>query len=216
MDPVTVALRNDYEVVVRGLATMLEPYAAQVRVVELDSRVNPVLPVDVTLYDTFSQHEADADGMTEILADPHVGRLVVYTWSSEPELVRSAMERGVAGYVDKGASAEELVDAILRVSRGEQVTPDEERPAEPPTRLAAAAYPGKEHGLSPREAEVVALITQGLTNEQITQRCYLTINTVKTYIRGAYAKIGVTRRAEAVRWGIEHGMLPTPEREIRP
>ncbi|RIK15937.1 MAG: hypothetical protein DCC50_06575 [Acidobacteria bacterium] len=73
--------------------------------------------------------------------------------------------------------------------------------ARPPGR-----WPGMDHQLSPREAEVVAFITQGLSNQDITERAYLSMNTVKTYIRSAYLKMGVTTRSQAVRWGMQHGM----------
>lgn len=71
----------------------------------------------------------------------------------------------------------------------------------------AEGWPGHEHGLSRRESEVLTLITAGLTNAEISGRCHLSANTVKTYIRSAYVKLGVRRRAEAVRWGMEHGLL---------
>ena len=63
-------------------------------------------------------------------------------------------------------------------------------------------------GLSARESEVLALITQGYTNNDIAARSYLSINSVKSYIRSAYRKIGVERRSQAVRWGMENDMLP--------
>jgi DNA-binding CsgD family transcriptional regulator len=69
-------------------------------------------------------------------------------------------------------------------------------------------------GLTAREAEVLALITQGFSNQEIAERSYLSINSVKTYIRTAYRKIGVTRRAQAVVWGMKHGFEPTPLRVI--
>lgn len=69
----------------------------------------------------------------------------------------------------------------------------------------AGAWPGKSAGLTAREAEVVALITRGFSNEQIAKHTYITINTLKSYIRSAYRKMGVKSRAQAVRWGIEHG-----------
>ena len=69
-------------------------------------------------------------------------------------------------------------------------------------------WPAKEAGLSPREAEVVSLIVQGLSNEQIAEQCYLSLNTVKTYVRSAYRKMDVTTRAQAVAWGIENGLKP--------
>lgn len=55
---------------------------------------------------------------------------------------------------------------------------------------------------------MVALITQGLTNWEIVARSYITMNSLKSYIRSAYRKMGVERRSQAVRWGMEHGMLP--------
>ena len=62
----------------------------------------------------------------------------------------------------------------------------------------------------------MALITQGLTNQQIADRAYLSINSVKTYIRAAYRKTGVERRSQAVLWGVAHGFLPDRERTIDP
>ena len=66
-------------------------------------------------------------------------------------------------------------------------------------------WPGRGHGLSPREGEILALIGQGLTNDDIARQLFLSINSVKTYIRSAYRKIGVTRRTEAVLWFVDHG-----------
>ena len=62
--------------------------------------------------------------------------------------------------------------------------------------------------LSARETQVVALIVQGLSNAEIAATAFLSINSVKTYIRTAYRKMGVTRRAQAVGWGMTHGFAP--------
>ena len=80
----------------------------------------------------------------------------------------------------------------------------------------AGDWPGRAAGLSPREAEVIALITQGLSNQEIADRAYLSINSVKTYIRSAYRKIGVTRRTQAVLWGVDNGFKPDTLRTIDP
>jgi DNA-binding NarL/FixJ family response regulator len=69
-------------------------------------------------------------------------------------------------------------------------------------------WPGRSPGLSAREAEVIALITQGLGNPEIAARTYPTVNTVKTYIRTAYRKSGVDSRTRAVLWGVDHGFRP--------
>ncbi len=64
--------------------------------------------------------------------------------------------------------------------------------------------------LSERESELMHLVTAGCTNREIAARMYLSINSVKTYIRSAYRKIEVTSRAQAVLWGVRNGYLPEP------
>jgi two-component system, NarL family, response regulator LiaR len=68
--------------------------------------------------------------------------------------------------------------------------------------------------LSPREAEVVALIARGLTNQEIAERAHVSMNTIKTYIKSAYRKMGVTRRAQAVLWALDNGFESDTERDI--
>jgi DNA-binding CsgD family transcriptional regulator len=62
------------------------------------------------------------------------------------------------------------------------------------------------HGLSRRESEMLHLITCGLSNQEIADSLYLSINSVKTYIRSAYRKIDVTRRSQAVAWSVRRGL----------
>ena len=65
---------------------------------------------------------------------------------------------------------------------------------------------GETEGLTPRESQVVALIAAGRTNQQIAEECHVTLNTVKTYIRTAYQKMGVDSRTQAVVWCLGHGL----------
>ena len=60
------------------------------------------------------------------------------------------------------------------------------------------------------------MITQGLSNADIADRAHLSINSVKTYIRNCYRRIGVTSRSQAVLWGVEHGFRPDRRRIIDP
>lgn len=77
-------------------------------------------------------------------------------------------------------------------------------------------WPGRMAGLSSREAEVIALIASGLTNHEIADRAYVSLNTVKTYIRSAYRKIGVERRPQAILWAMENGFWHDTERTLDP
>lgn len=75
-------------------------------------------------------------------------------------------------------------------------------------------WPGDKHGLSARESEVLALICQGLSNQQIAGQIFLGINTIKTHTRTAYRKVGATSRTQAVLWGLANGFEPDHGRVV--
>lgn len=207
--PLRVRLANDFELIVEGLKAVLEPYAERVRIVETDVKGDADRTVDVTLYDTFGRTRESAQSLGDLLTDPTAGKVVVYSWNTNPALVAEVLMRGCRGYLEKSLSAKELVDRLELVAAGEIVSPVRDTSAddqEDPEQLGA--WPGRHAGLSLREAEVITLITQGLTNPEIATRIFITLNSLKTYIRSAYRKMGVERRAQAVRWGLENGMVP--------
>ncbi len=205
---IRLAIINDYEVVVRGLADMLSSATTDdFEVVELDSGMPVQQSVDIALYDTFAQTQGDGPGVAELLANPGVGKVVVYSWNVQRRLVDAAVAQGVAGYLSKGMSAGELAAALIKIHHGELVLPPSE-PDELEVPLAGGNWPGRDQGLTPREAEVIALITQGRSNQEIADQTCLSINSVKSYIRTSYRKMGVTSRTNAVLWGLEHGFAP--------
>jgi DNA-binding CsgD family transcriptional regulator len=108
-------------------------------------------------------------------------------------------------------SPAQLVTKLEEIRDGAVVTPP--WPGERVVRRGHD-WPGAEHGLTARESEIVALIARGLSNRDIAERSYLSINSVKTYIRTAYRKVGVTRRAQAVVWGMQHGLEPDRQRSV--
>ena len=161
------------------------------------------MDVDVALYDTFAQSEADDDRLDVLLDNPHAARVAVYTWSFHRALIDIALAKGVGGYLSKTLPAAELVDALERIHAGEVVV----SPTPPTTSrpVVGLDWPGRAEGLTEREAEIMALITQGNSNAEIAALTYLSINSVKTHIRNAYRKVGVTSRTQAVLWGVDHG-----------
>jgi DNA-binding NarL/FixJ family response regulator len=207
--PVSVALVDDYDVVVIGLAHLFDSYADRIVVAELDANEAVSDAVDVALYDSFAQPEADHSDIDVLVNNPHARHVAVYTWNFHPALIDSALVKGAHGYLSKTLPARDLVTAVEAIARGEIVV------SEPPRRSRPAAgldWPGRAEGLTDREAEVLALITQGKTNAEIAAVMFLSINTIKTYIRSAYAKIGVTTRPHAVLWGVKHGFTPDHNR----
>jgi len=205
-----VAIVNDYELVVVGVAALLAPFSDRVKVVELDSKLPVTSDVDVVLYDTFGQVQGGTVDLQALLGSSDA-RALIFSWNVHPELVEASLSNGAAGYVSKGVTAEELVTAIEGVHAGERVVPSVTNRA---TTIDDGDYPGRDAGLTAREAEIIALITQGLSNQEIAERSYLSINSVKTYIRTAYRKMGVARRSQAVLWGIRNGMQPDVVRRV--
>lgn len=198
-----IALVNDYPVVVEGLRQLLA-HDVRIYVVELDAQNDPSQPVDVVLIDTFASERSAVDDVIRLLGDPRIGRVVVYSWSTDAALVAEVLDAGAHGFFPKSLSGPELAEALVRVQAGEQVV----LPAGMAAEVEHGVWPGREFGLTAREAEVVGLIAQGFTNGEIARCCYLSINSVKSYIRSAYRKMGVERRSQAVRWGLENGMVP--------
>jgi two-component system, NarL family, response regulator LiaR len=211
--PIRLAIINDYEVVVRGLAEMLSTVSDAFDVVELDTRLPVENDVDIALYDTFAQTQGDSPAVSQLIDNPRVGKVVVYSWNVGKPVVDAALRRGVAGYLSKALGGADLAAALVRIHAGEVVVPeatDDETP------VAAGDWPGRAHGLTPREAEIIALITQGLSNQDIATKASLSINSVKSYIRTAYRKMGVTSRTNAVLWGLHHGFTPDHLRDLAP
>jgi DNA-binding NarL/FixJ family response regulator len=207
--PFTIALIDDYDVVVLGIARMLEPFADRVVIAEMDTNEPLEEPVDIVLYDSFAQSESNGEGIAALVRNPKARRAVVYTWSFHPDLMAAASRIGVDGYLSKALPARELVEALEAVHAGEVVV------SEPPGRVRSAPglnWPGREEGLTDREAEILALITQGRSNAEVCTLTFLSPNTVKSYIRGLYRKIGVSSRTQAVLWGVSHGFTPDHRR----
>lgn len=202
--PIRVALVNDDEVVVRGLDAMLRNYTDQVQVVELAAGKAVMTPVDVVLYDTFGMGQGDGPAVARLVASPRVDKVCVYTWNFQPWLARAAIDQGVKGYLSKSLPARHLVEAIVAVHSGRTII----SPAPGRRTVIAGDWPGREEGLTPREAEVLSLITAGLSNLEIAERTQLSLNSIKSYIRTCYRKIEVDSRSKAVLWGIAHGMNP--------
>jgi DNA-binding NarL/FixJ family response regulator len=207
--PITVALVDDYDVVLMGVANMFDKYRDRVVVAEIDANTSLDDPVDIVLYDSFAQPESDHEEIADLVKNPRARRVVVYTWNFHPDLVESARAKGAHGYLSKTLPARELVAALEAVHAGEIVISD----APPRARTAPGLdWPGRGEGLSDRESEVLALITQGKSNAEVATLTYLSPNTIKSYIRTIYRKIGVASRTQAVLWGVDHGFTPDHHR----
>jgi len=204
--PVTVALVNDYELVLAGVATMLRPYRDHLVVLDRALERTPDRAVDVSLFDTYGAADDQLDRVKTLAEDRMSGAVVVFSFSTAPQLVTAALGAGADGFVSKTVNGRQLADAVITVADGHRVvlTPTPHR-----HRDGALGWPGRGRDLSARDSELLVLLRQGYTNREIAERLYLSENTVKTHLRRLFHKLGVSNRTQAA-------MVATEDEEFRP
>ncbi len=196
MDSITrrVAIQSPHEVVVRGFHSMLVDVSA-VEVVEVSDRP------DLVLYDVLGLHRGGGADLTGLLRDSEVTVLAVAR-DLRPDLVAQALAAGAHGIVPMDVTSTSLTEAVtaaVRFGPGTDDRSDRDRSRD------RGHVPGSEVHLTGRERDVLGLIARGYSNQEVATLSFLSINSVKTYIRTAYRKIGVNSRSQAVIWCLTHG-----------
>jgi DNA-binding NarL/FixJ family response regulator len=160
---------------------------------------------DVVLFDVMALLSGDM-ALLSYLVETSGSKVLAVGRDLRPDLVGQALAAGVDGFFSLSADEEELLAAVESAATGWQVGDPGVDPTVGSSRSEARAHSlGADVGLTPRETDVLALIAQGLSNQQIATELFLSVNSVKTYIRSTYRKIDAPSRAAAVSWAIRHG-----------
>jgi DNA-binding NarL/FixJ family response regulator len=217
-DTVRVLLADDQRVVREGLGTLLG-LLPDVEVVGMAADGEEALAMalelrpDVVLMD-LRMPRCDGVEATRRLRnhDPNIKVLMLTTYADDRSVI-VALRAGARGYLTKDAGAEEIRHALQQVTRGQAAID----PAVQHHLLdAISAGPAATHaepnvrlpdGLTPREAEVLSLIAEGLSNAEISHRLVLSETTVKSHINHLFAKTRVRDRAQAVAYAYRHGLI---------
>lgn len=187
-----VAVVNDFELIVRGVAEMLAPFRDRVLVVELDVGTNPASRVDIALFDTYGHARSGVDRVRSLATDPRVGAVAVYTWILPPGQVDAVLTAGARGVLSKSTPADTLVDALTAIDVGDiVVSPVFSRPRE-------RIWPGHDLGLTVRESEVAAFLAEGLSNHEIADALYISEHTVKSHLKAIFQKTGAASRTQVI------------------
>ena len=210
MTPIRVMLVDDHAVVRSGLATFLMTCDDMELVGEAESGEQalarcPLLKPDVVLMDLVMP---GMDGATatrrlrEVCPDVQV---IVLTSFKEQELVQGALQAGAIGYLLKDVTAAELASAIRAASMGKPTLAPEAAQA----LIQATRYPAEKVGfdLTEREREVLALMVEGLNNNQIAQRLVVSPSTAKFHVSSVLSKLGATTRTEAVAIALQNKLV---------
>ncbi|HET7128733.1 MAG TPA: response regulator transcription factor [Gaiellaceae bacterium] len=217
--PVRVVLADDQRLVRESLSTLLDLLdgielvgnaADGEEALELVERNHP----DVVLMD-LRMPRLDGIEATRRLRErqPNV-RVIALTTFADDESVLGALRAGARGYLTKDSSSDQIREAILAVAAGDAaldpavqhhvvaaLASGESEPVSAPTLPA---------GLTPREAEVLALIAEGLTNAEIAQRLVVSPTTVKSHVNHLFTKAGLRDRAQAVNFAYRTGIARPP------
>ena len=199
-DPVWVHVATTQPVVKAGLVAMLQtaPLPLAVTTAQPVFADRDFAEPDVVLFDVILMQEGDTADLDTWVKDTAT-TVIAIDRTLRPDLGAQARTRGVEWSITLGITADELHQVVCQAVAGRLEDSHVAHEWEP------ADYVGQDVGLSRREAEVLALVVRGLSNNDIAAALFLSINSVKTYIRSTYRKIGVTTRSQAVAAGMEHG-----------
>jgi DNA-binding NarL/FixJ family response regulator len=192
-DPLLVAVVSPQAVVRHGLAELLARYPDRVTLVPYPEGSEP----DVVLFDVVDLADGDLSGLRELLATTSA-KVLAMNRELRSDLAARALAVGADGLFSIGVTETELIEAVEAVVEGNGTSASDSGP-DADLRL------GADVGLTSREVEVLTLIAQGRTNREIAETLYLSPNSIKTYVRTAYRKIGATSRSQAVGWAIRNG-----------
>jgi DNA-binding NarL/FixJ family response regulator len=205
-----LVLIEDHQALREGLELLLDREGCQVVGTagtagegrELIERLDP----DVALVDIRLGGESGID-LTRALIDADPGRRVVlYTGSSDVDLLISGLDSGARGYALKEGTPSELTSALATVAGGGTYVDPRLRQS-----LLSRRTTQRMPSLSKREREIMDLLAQGLTGEDVAGRLFLSSETVKTHIRNAMAKLEAHTRVHAVAIALREGFISPPE-----
>ena len=169
---------------------------------ELIERLEP----DVSLVDIRLGDDSGIDLTRKVLDADSSRRVVLYTGSSDVELLISGLDSGARGYALKEGTPTELTGALATVAAGGTYVDPRLRPA-----LLSGRTTQRMPSLSKREREIMDLLSQGLTGEDVAERLVLSSETVKTHIRNAMSKLEAHTRVHAVAIALREGYISGPE-----
>ena len=208
-----ILLVDDHEVVRLGLKSLLE-HNSQFEVVgeastakealEQVSRLHP----DIVLMDIRLPGTSGIEACEEVTTHFPETRVVMLTSYAEDEMLFSAIRAGASGYILKQIGGDELIHALEVVGRGEALLDPAvtQRVFQEVRRAVKEEEASAFVNLSQQERHVLLLVSEGKTNREIAKALFLGEGTVRNYVSSILSKLGVSNRAEAAAYAVEHNL----------
>jgi NarL family two-component system response regulator LiaR len=211
MDSIRVLIADDHPIVREGLRTLLASEPGMEIVAEATNGAEAVslardLQPDVILMDLIMPVKDGLKAIGEIKAENLEVSILVLTSFAEEDKVFPAIRAGALGYLLKDTTPDQLLQAIYDVHRGESslhpsIALQLIRELNQPSDLPPAADP-----LTPRELQVLKLLAQGLTNQEIADRLVISEWTVRTHVRNILGKLHLANRTQAALYALREGI----------
>ena len=207
-----VLIADDHAVLRAGLRMLIEAQPDMAVVAEIGDgfevpgaarRAKP----DVVILDITMPGPGFRQTIEELRVTCPAARILVLTMHDDPAYLRSALRAGASGFVVKRAADSELISAIRAVRSGRTFVDSSRMNEATATGAGAASGGAAQKKLSTREREVLRLLAQGNTNQQIAERIHLSVKTVETYRTRLYEKLGLRGRAELFQFAVAEGLL---------
>ncbi|MFZ2670692.1 MAG: response regulator transcription factor [Enterococcus aquimarinus] len=160
---------------------------------------------DVILMDLVMEVMDGIESTKKILGEWPAAKILIVTSFIDDEKVYPAIQAGASGYLLKTSTAREIADAIRATQRGERVL----EPEVTTKIVQQATKPRKElhEDLTKREQEVLLLISEGKSNQEIADQLFITLKTVKTHVSNILAKLEVEDRTQAAIYAFKHHLV---------
>ncbi len=208
-----ILLVDDHEVVRLGLRSLLEHHA-QFEVVGEASNAKEALEQvgrlhpDIVLMDIRLPGTSGIEACEEVVRQYPDTRVVMLTSYAEDEMLFSAIRAGASGYILKQIGGEDLVRALESVGRGEALLDPAvtQRVFQEVRRAVKEEEASAFANLSQQERHVLLLVSEGKTNREIAKALFLGEGTVRNYVSSILSKLGVSNRAEAAAYAVEHNL----------
>lgn len=210
LSKIRVLIVDDYAMVRSGLAFFLQAYPDMELAGEASNGIEAVqmyaeTQPDVVLMDLNMPEMDGTQAIRQIKYEDSAVRVIALTSFKEQELVRAALQAGAVGYIQKDVTADELASAIRAASIRVVTLSNDATQALVLEDEAKKANPAAGNiELTGREREILALLVERLSNQEIAEQLKLSRNTVKYYIRSILIKLKVKRRSEAVALALQH------------
>ncbi|MED3660526.1 response regulator transcription factor [Ureibacillus sp. FSL K6-8385] len=210
---IRVFIADDHEMVRIGVSAYLSSQPDMTVVGEAENgkeAVEKVLQlkpnIDIILMDNVMPVMNGAEATKEILKEWPEAKIMIVTSFLDDDKVYPALEAGATSYILKTANAKQIAEAIRKTVQGEPVL-EPEVTSKMIHRMRNAASRPLHEQLTDREMEVLLLMAQGKTNQEIADELFIALKTVKTHVSNILAKLEVQDRTQAVVYAFQHGLV---------